>query len=255
MDVEVKKEKSKKGQPHLKDEELRNLIQRSQNGDQDARNLIVNSNLRLVWSVVQRFLNRGYEPDDLYQIGCIGLLKSVDKFDLSFEVKFSTYAVPMIIGEIQRFIRDDGTVKVSRSLKEMANKIRRAKEELSKTYGRVPTVNELAEHLELSPEEIIMAQEASRSPSSIHETVYENDGDPITLLDQIADNNETSWFDQIALKEAIHELNERERLIVFLRYYKDQTQSEVAARLGISQVQVSRLEKKILQQMKNHMNQ
>lgn len=217
--------------------------------------MIVNSNLRLVWSVVQRFLNRGYEPDDLYQIGCIGLLKSVDKFDLSFEVKFSTYAVPMIIGEIQRFIRDDGTVKVSRSLKEMANKIRRAKEELSKTYGRVPTVNELAEHLELSPEEIIMAQEASRSPSSIHETVYENDGDPITLLDQIADNNETSWFDQIALKEAIHELNERERLIVFLRYYKDQTQSEVAARLGISQVQVSRLEKKILQQMKNHMNQ
>ncbi|CAH0223056.1 RNA polymerase sporulation sigma factor SigF [Peribacillus sp. NPDC101481] len=255
MDVEVKNEKGKKGQPHLKDEELRNLIQRSQSGDQDARNLIVNSNLRLVWSVVQRFLNRGYEPDDLYQIGCIGLLKSVDKFDLSFEVKFSTYAVPMIIGEIQRFIRDDGTVKVSRSLKEMANKIRRAKEELSKTYGRVPTVNELAEHLELSPEEIIMAQEASRSPSSIHETVYENDGDPITLLDQIADNNETSWFDQIALKEAIQELNERERLIVFLRYYKDQTQSEVAARLGISQVQVSRLEKKILQQMKNHMNQ
>lgn len=123
MDVEVKNEKSKKGQPHLKDEELRNLIQRSQSGDQDARNLIVNSNLRLVWSVVQRFLNRGYEPDDLYQIGCIGLLKSVDKFDLSFEVKFSTYAVPMIIGEIQRFIRDDGTVKVSRSLKEMANKI------------------------------------------------------------------------------------------------------------------------------------
>ncbi|KWW11404.1 MULTISPECIES: RNA polymerase sporulation sigma factor SigF [Peribacillus] len=255
MDVEVKNEKSKKGQPHLKDEELRSLIQRSQSGDQDARNLIVNSNLRLVWSVVQRFLNRGYEPDDLYQIGCIGLLKSVDKFDLSFEVKFSTYAVPMIIGEIQRFIRDDGTVKVSRSLKEMANKIRRAKEELSKTYGRVPTVNELAEHLDLSPEEIIMAQEASRSPSSIHETVYENDGDPITLLDQIADNNETSWFDQIALKEAIQELNERERLIVFLRYYKDQTQSEVAARLGISQVQVSRLEKKILQQMKNHMNQ
>ena len=170
----------------------------------------------MVWSVVQRFFNRGYEPDDLYQIGCIGLLKSVDKFDLSFEVKFSTYAVPMIIGEIQRFIRDDGTVKVSRSLKEMANKIRRAKEELSKVYGRVPTVNELAEHLELSPEEIIMAQEANRNPSSIHETVYENDGDPITLLDQIADQNETKWFDQIALKEAIHELDERERLIVFL---------------------------------------
>ncbi|MFJ8245359.1 RNA polymerase sporulation sigma factor SigF [Peribacillus asahii] len=255
MDVEVKNGKTKKDQVHLKDEELRRLIRRSQSGDQEARDLIVQSNLRLVWSVVQRFLNRGYEPDDLYQIGCIGLLKSVDKFDLSFEVKFSTYAVPMIIGEIQRFIRDDGTVKVSRSLKEMANKIRRAKEELSKTYGRVPTVNEIAEHLELSPEDIILAQEANRNPSSIHETVYENDGDPITLLDQIADQSDTKWFDQIALKEAIHELDERERLIVFLRYYKDQTQSEVASRLGISQVQVSRLEKKILQQMKDHMNQ
>jgi RNA polymerase sporulation-specific sigma factor len=255
MDVEVKNEKSKKAQVHLKDEELRSLIRRSQSGDQEARDLIVQSNLRLVWSVVQRFLNRGYEPDDLYQIGCIGLLKSVDKFDLSYEVKFSTYAVPMIIGEIQRFIRDDGTVKVSRSLKEMANKIRRAKEELSKMNGKVPTVNELAQHLELSPEDIIMAQEANRNPSSIHETVYENDGDPITLLDQIADQNETKWFDQIALKEAIHGLDERERLIVFLRYYKDQTQSEVATRLGISQVQVSRLEKKILQQMKDHMNQ
>ena len=202
MDVEVKNEKSKKAQVHLKDEELRSLIQSSQSGDQEARDLIVQSNLRLVWSVVQRFLNRGYEPDDLYQIGCIGLLKSVDKFDLSYEVKFSTYAVPMIIGEIQRFIRDDGTVKVSRSLKEMANKIRRAKEDLSKVYGRVPTVNELAEHLELSPEDIIMAQEANRNPSSIHETVYENDGDPITLLDQIADQNETKWFDQIALKRS-----------------------------------------------------
>lgn len=255
MDVEVKKEKNKKTQVHLKDEELRNLIRRSQTGDQVARDLIVQSNLRLVWSVVQRFLNRGYEPDDLYQIGCIGLLKSVDKFDLSFEVKFSTYAVPMIIGEIQRFIRDDGTVKVSRSLKEMANKIRRAKEDLSKEYGRTPTVNELANYLELSPEDVMLAQEANRSPASIHETVYENDGDPITLLDQLADQNEPKWFDQIALKEAIRVLDEREKLIVLLRYYKDQTQSEVAERLGISQVQVSRLEKKILQQMKDHMNQ
>ncbi|PLT28271.1 RNA polymerase sporulation sigma factor SigF [Peribacillus deserti] len=252
MDVEVKNEKSR---VHLKDDEVRDLIKRSQSGDQGARELIVQSNLRLVWSVVQRFLNRGYEPDDLFQIGCIGLLKSVDKFDLSFDVKFSTYAVPMIIGEIQRFIRDDGTVKVSRSLKEMANKIRRAKDELSKNIGRVPSVNELAEYLELTPEEIIMAQEASRAPSSIHETVFENDGDPITLLDQIADANESKWFDKIALKEAILELDERERLIVYLRYYKDQTQSEVATRLGISQVQVSRLEKKILKQMKTRMDE
>ncbi|WP_421379365.1 RNA polymerase sporulation sigma factor SigF [Bacillus salacetis] len=251
MDVEVKKDKE---QSFLKDTEVKELIQRSQEGDQSARDTIVQKNMRLVWSVVQRFLNRGYEPDDLFQIGCIGLLKSVDKFDLSYDVKFSTYAVPMIIGEIQRFIRDDGTVKVSRSLKEMGNRIRRAKDELSKTLGRVPTINEIAAHLELSPEEIVMAQEASRAPSSIHETVYENDGDPITLLDQISDNSDQKWFDKIALKEAIRELDERERLIVYLRYYKDQTQSEVADRLGISQVQVSRLEKKILHNMKEKMN-
>jgi RNA polymerase sporulation-specific sigma factor len=252
MDVEVKNDSS---QAYLKDHEVKELIKRSHEGDQDARDLIVQKNMRLVWSVVQRFLNRGYEPDDLFQIGSIGLLKSVDKFDLSYDVKFSTYAVPMIIGEIQRFIRDDGTVKVSRSLKEMANKIRKAKDELSKNFGRIPTVNELAEFLELSPEEIILAQEASRLPSSIHETVYENDGDPITLLDQIDNGEEGRWFDKIALKEAIMELEEREKLIVYLRYYKDQTQSEVAARLGISQVQVSRLEKKILQQMKTRMDQ
>ncbi|MCM3586445.1 RNA polymerase sporulation sigma factor SigF [Mesobacillus maritimus] len=252
MDVEVKKDSS---QAYLKDHEVKELIKRSHEGDQEARDLIVQKNMRLVWSVVQRFLNRGYEPDDLFQIGSIGLLKSVDKFDLSYDVKFSTYAVPMIIGEIQRFIRDDGTVKVSRSLKEMANKIRKAKDELSKTYGRIPTVNELAEFLELTPEDIILAQEASRIPSSIHETVYENDGDPITLLDQIDNGEEGRWFDKIALKEAIMELDEREKLIVYLRYYKDQTQSEVASRLGISQVQVSRLEKKILQQMKTRMDQ
>ncbi|WP_043932890.1 RNA polymerase sporulation sigma factor SigF [Bacillus sp. EB01] len=251
MDVEVKKESA---QPFLKDHEVKELIKRSHNGDQDARDLIVEKNMRLVWSVVQRFLNRGYDPDDLFQIGCIGLLKSVDKFDLSYDVKFSTYAVPMIIGEIQRFIRDDGTVKVSRSLKETGNKIRRAKDEMSKTLGRVPTVKELSEYLGLEPEEIVLAQEASRTPASIHETVYENDGDPITLLDQIDDGNDGKWFDKIALKEAIGELDEREKLIVYLRYYKDQTQSEVAQRLGISQVQVSRLEKKILQQMKNHMD-
>ncbi|MEH7222837.1 RNA polymerase sporulation sigma factor SigF [Bacillus sp. JJ1566] len=251
MDVEVKNNKS---ETYLKDNEVKNLIKLSQEGRQEARDLIVQKNMRLVWSVVQRFLNRGYEPDDLFQIGCIGLLKSVDKFDLSYDVKFSTYAVPMIIGEIQRFIRDDGTVKVSRSLKETGNKIRKAKDELSKQFGRVPTIAEIAEYLEITPEDVVLAQEASRAPSSIHETVYENDGDPITLLDQIADNNETKWFDKIALKEAIRELDERERLIVYLRYYKDQTQSEVATRLGISQVQVSRLEKKILQQMKDRMD-
>ncbi|GAE36754.1 RNA polymerase sporulation sigma factor SigF [Halalkalibacter akibai] len=253
MDVEVKQQQKK--QTHFSDSEVKELIAKSQNGDQDARDLIVNRNTRLVWSVVQRFMNRGYEADDLFQIGCIGLIKSVDKFDLSYDVKFSTYAVPMIIGEIQRFLRDDGTVKVSRSIKELGNKIRKMKDEMTKSLGRTPTVNEIAEQLEITPEEVVFAGEASRSLSSIHETVYENDGDPITLLDQIADQTETKWFDKIALKEAIRDLDERERLIVYLRYYKDQTQSEVAARLGISQVQVSRLEKKILEQMKLEMGE
>ncbi|WP_377888720.1 RNA polymerase sporulation sigma factor SigF [Alkalihalobacillus sp. R86527] len=250
MDVEVKKGKH----TQLKHEEVKELIKQSQKGDQQARDQIVQKNMRLVWSVVQRFLNRGYEADDLFQIGCIGLLKSVDKFDLSYDVKFSTYAVPMIIGEIQRFIRDDGTVKVSRSLKETGNKVRKARDELSKTLGRTPTINEIAELIEVTPEEVVMAQEAVRAPSSIHETVYENDGDPITLLDQIADHSDTSWFDKIALQDALQKLDSRERLIVYLRYYKDQTQSEVAERLGISQVQVSRLEKKILKEVKEQLN-
>ncbi|WP_261129233.1 RNA polymerase sporulation sigma factor SigF [Bacillus sp. Marseille-Q3570] len=252
MDLDVKQDKKN---TYLNDKEMKELIQRSQEGDQTARDTIVEKNMRLVWSVVQRFLNRGYEPDDLFQIGSIGLLKSVDKFDLSYDVKFSTYAVPMIIGEIQRFIRDDGTVKVSRSLKELGNKVRKVRDELSKEFGRNPTVNEIAMKLEISPEDVVMAQEAVRAPSSIHETVYENDGDPITLLDQISDQGDTKWFDQIALKDAIQTLNERERLIVYLRYYKDQTQSEVATRLGISQVQVSRLEKKILREMKTQMDE
>ncbi|EIT87266.1 sporulation sigma factor SigF [Fictibacillus macauensis ZFHKF-1] len=252
MDVEVK---GGKNESFVKDEEVKLLIKRSQEGDQQARDLIVEKNMRLVWSVVQRFINRGYEPDDLFQIGSIGLLKSVDKFDLSYDVRFSTYAVPMIIGEIQRFIRDDGTVKVSRSLKETGNKVRKAKDELSKTLGRIPTIHEVAEKLDISVEDAVLAQEAVRAPASIHETVYENDGDPITLLDQIADSGENKWFDKISLKEAIASLDERERVIVYLRYYKDQTQSEVALRLGISQVQVSRLEKKILKQMKNQMDE
>ncbi|GGB51473.1 RNA polymerase sporulation sigma factor SigF [Fictibacillus barbaricus] len=250
MDVEVKGSKS---EPFLKDEEIKLLIKQSQEGDQSARDTIVEKNMRLVWSVVQRFLNRGYEADDLFQIGSIGLLKSVDKFDLSYDVRFSTYAVPMIIGEIQRFIRDDGTVKVSRSLKETGNKVRKAKDELSKSLGRTPTISEVAEFLDVAVEDVIMAQDAVRAPQSIHETVYENDGDPITLLDQISDHSENKWFDKIALKDIMDKLDERERLIVYLRYFKDQTQSEVADRLAISQVQVSRLEKKILLFMKNQM--
>lgn len=242
-----KQTKSRKGT--LSNEEVRALILRSQNGDKAARDLLVERNVRLVWSVVQRFINRGYDPDDLFQIGSIGLIKSIDKFDLSYEVRFSTYAVPMIIGEIQRFLRDDGSVKVSRTLKEAGNKIRRAKEELTKKFGRSPTVQEVAIETDLAVEEVIHAEDAAKAPHSIHETVFENDGDPITLLDQIA-LEDTKWFEKLSLEEAIQNLNRRERLIIYLRYYKDQTQTEVANRLGISQVQVSRIEKKLLQEIK-----
>lgn len=249
MDVNIKHSKHQKILSH---EEMKIYIKKSQNGDTEARNVLVERNVRLVWSVVQRFINRGYDPDDLFQIGSIGLIKAIDKFDLSYDVRFSTYAVPMIIGEIQRFIRDDGSIKVSRSLKEMAHKIRRNRDELTKQFGRSPTISEIADSLNITPEEVVHALDSSKSPHSIHETVFENDGDPITLLDQIADENET-WFDQITIEEAMNELTDRERLIVYLRYYKDQTQSTVAKRLGISQVQVSRLEKKILEDMKTHM--
>jgi RNA polymerase sporulation-specific sigma factor len=251
MNVNVKN--NSKRNETLTDEQIKELIYQSQEGDKNARDTLVENNVRLVWSVVQRFINRGYDPDDLFQIGSIGLIKSIDKFDLTYDVRFSTYAVPMIIGEIQRFIRDDGSLKVSRSLKEIGNKIRRKKDELTKELGRSPTVTEIADALEITPEEVVHAQEASKSPQSIHETVFENDGDPITLLDQIADSD-SKWFDKITLQDAIRNLDERERVIVYLRYYKDQTQSEVAERLGISQVQVSRLEKKILKEMKINMD-
>jgi len=250
MNVHVKENNDK---DMLTNEKMRELIVKSQKGDKKARDYLVEKNVRLVWSVVQRFMNRGYDPEDLFQIGSIGLIKSIDKFDLSYDVRFSTYAVPMIIGEIQRFIRDDGTVKVSRSIKELGNKIRIKKEELTKTLNRSPTVQEVADELSITPEEVAQAQDAIKYPHSIHETVYENGGEPITLLDQIADDDK-EWFNKLTLEEAIRSLEERERLIIYLRYYKDKTQSQVAERLGISQVQVSRLEKKILKEMKEKIN-
>lgn len=249
MDLNTKPKSTKH---KLTNEEVKELLYQSQNGDKRARDFLVEQNVRLVWSVVQRFINRGYDPDDLFQIGSIGLIKSIDKFDLSYDVRFSTYAVPMIIGEIQRFIRDDGSVKVSRTLKETGNKIRKAKDALTKELARSPTISEIAKELDLSVEEIIHAEEASRTPQSIHETVFENDGDPITLLDQIS-TEDTKWFEKMSLEEAIQHLDERERLIVYLRYYKDQTQTEVAERLGISQVQVSRIEKKLLKEIKEYL--
>lgn len=240
--------------PPFTDEEVRELIRKSQEGNQEARDALVKANLRLVWSVVQRFLNRGYEADDLFQIGSIGLLKAVDKFDLNYDVKFSTYAVPMIIGEIQRFLRDDGSIKVSRSLKELNARIRRKRDDLAKELGRNPTIQEIAYALGITPDEVVLAHEASKAPQSIHETVFENDGDPITLMDQVADDPEEKWFSNLTIKDIVERLSDREKLIVYLRYYKDQTQSEVAERLGISQVQVSRLEKKILNTLRKQID-
>jgi len=252
MDVHVTPKNRRK--ETLSNEEVKDLILKSQQGSKEARDTLVERNIRLVWSVVQRFINRGYDPDDLFQIGSIGLIKSIDKFDLSYDVRFSTYAVPMIIGEIQRFIRDDGTLKVSRSLKETGNKIRKTRDELTKQYGRSPTISEIASVLDITKEDVVQAEDAGRSLHSIHETVFENDGDPITLLDQMA-SEDTKWFQKMTLEEAIRDLSKRERLIVYLRYYKDCTQSEVASRLNISQVQVSRMENKILGEMKSRMNQ
>ena len=234
----------------LTQEEMRELIARAQAGDDDARKKMIEGNTRLVWSIVQRFSSRGVELDDLFQIGCIGLMKSVDKFDLKYEVKFSTYAVPMIIGEIQRFLRDDGMVKVSRSIRELNFKIRHATENYMKTNEKPPSMAELAEILDVSIDDIIMATDAMRDPASLHEQLYENDGDSVTLMDQMRDEKSQLPFDYIPLKEVLKRLGKREQSIIYLRYFVDLTQTEIAERLGISQVQVSRLEKKILAQLK-----
>lgn len=237
----------------LTQEEMRELIAKAQQGDTHARKRMVVGNTRLVWSIVQRFSSRGVELEDLFQIGCIGLMKSVDKFDLSYEVKFSTYAVPMIIGEIQRFLRDDGMVKVSRSIRELNFKIRHATDDYLKHHESQPSVTELAEILQVTPEDILLATDAMRDPASLHEQLFENEGDSITLMDQMRDEKSQLPFEYIPLKEVLNRLDKREQSIIYLRYFSDCTQTEIATRLGISQVQVSRLEKKILAQLKGWM--
>jgi len=239
--------------PLLSDTETRRLINLAKEGDAEARETLVNCNLRLVFNLVQRFSNRGYEMEDLFQIGTIGLMKAIDKFDMSYDVKFSTYAVPMIIGEIRRFLRDDNPVKVSRSVKEIAHKVHYVKEHLCKELGREPTINEIADQLNLPREEIVSALEAAQAPTSIFETLYQDDGDPIYVLDQLGtegDGEDGGWFDQIALKEVMMKLVPRERKIILMRFFEDKTQSEVAKHLGLSQVQVSRLERQALKTIK-----
>lgn len=230
--------------------EMRTLIAQSQAGDAEARKRMVEGNTRLVWSIVQRFSSRGVELEDLFQIGCIGLMKSIDKFNLTYEVKFSTYAVPMIIGEIQRFLRDDGMVKVSRSIRELNFKIRHATDEYLKTHESPPSIRELALMLDVTEDEVMMAHDAMRDPASLHEQIFENEGDSVTLMDQMRDDKSELPFDYMPLKEMLTRLGKREQSIIYFRYYLDLTQTEIAERLGISQVQVSRLEKKILAQLK-----
>ena len=232
------------------------LIKRAQKGDDGAREILVQENMGLVWSLVRRFNNRGYDMEDLFQIGSIGLLKSIEKFDLSFNVKFSTYAVPMIVGEIKRFLRDDGMIKVSRSLKETAYKVRVIKEELIKEYNREPTISEIAAGLDLEVEEVALALESNAEIESLNAVIYQGDGKPITWSDKIneAPSEQGSIVDKMVLKELIEKLLPIEREIITLRYFEDRTQTEIATQLNISQVQVSRIEKRILKKLKGMMD-
>ncbi|MGN1386352.1 MAG: RNA polymerase sporulation sigma factor SigG [Bacillus sp. (in: firmicutes)] len=237
--------------PLLKNDEMRRLFKELQEGDLSAREKLVNGNLRLVLSVIQRFNNRGEYVDDLFQVGCIGLMKSIDNFDLSQNVKFSTYAVPMIIGEIRRYLRDNNPIRVSRSLRDIAYKALQAKEKLMSQTSREPTAEEIAKVLEVPHEEIVFALDAIQDPVSLFEPIYNDGGDPIYVVDQLSDekNKDSSWIDEIALKEGMRRLNEREKLIIRKRFFQGKTQMEVADEIGISQAQVSRLEKAAIKQM------
>lgn len=241
--------------PLLSDHEMKDLLRRVKEGDEEAREKLANCNLKLVFNLVQRFYNRGHDLEDLFQIGTIGLIKAIDKFDLSYDVRFSTYAVPLIIGEIRRFLRDDNPVKVSRSLKETVNKVHRSKEELTAKLGRDPLITEIAEHLNLTTEEIVTALEAAQTPTSIFDTVYQDDGDPIYIIDAVAGETEDSsgWFDKLALKEVLAKLPEREKKVLLLRFFEDKTQSQVAEIMNISQVQVSRIERQALKNIRSMM--
>lgn len=230
------------------------LLQQMQEGDHRARTQLVQGNLRLVLSVVQRFAGRGENPDDLFQVGCIGLIKSIDNFDLSQNVRFSTYAVPMIIGEIRRYLRDNNAIRISRSTRDTAYRAMQAKEQLLTELHREPTVEEIAGRLNLPREEVVLALEAIVDPVSLYEPVYNDGGDTIFILDQVGDrNDDTNWLNEIALKDAIASLSDREKKILSLRFFKGMTQVEVSGEIGISQAQVSRLEKGALNKIKKEL--
>lgn len=228
------------------------LIGRAHQGDKVARDKVYEENIGLIYSVVKRFAGRGVEAEDLFQIGSIGLLKAVDKFDTSFEVKFSTYAVPMIIGEIRRYLRDTGIIKVSRSLKESQYRVFKIREDLEKKLGREPSVTELTEAAEISLEELNMVLEAGAEVESLHKTIYQGEGTELSLLDKIPEkeNRQEKLLDKVLLEELLGRLEAEERKLIYMRYFQDMTQTEIARQLHISQVQVSRMEKRILKKLK-----
>ena len=228
------------------------LIGKAHQGDKVARDLLVEQNTGLVWSIVRRFLNRGAEAEDLFQIGSIGLIKAIDKFDMKYEVRFSTYAVPMITGEIKRFLRDDGMLKVSRSMKETACRGYAAREKLEREWGREPTLLEIAAAIETAPEELAMALEAGAEIESLQKTIYQGDGSGISLMDRLEEkvNQNERLLDRVFLEDLLGTLQPEERRLIYLRYFQEETQMSVAGKLGISQVQVSRMEKRILERLR-----
>lgn len=241
--------------PVLTNEEMQKLFVRIKAGDTKAREEFIQGNLRLVLSIIQRFNKRGEHVDDLFQVGCIGLIKAIDNFDLSQNVKFSTYAVPMIIGEIRRYLRDNNSIRVSRSLRDTAYRALQARDQLINKNSREPTISEIAKELDLPKEEVVFALDAIQDPISLFEPIYHDSGDAIYVMDQVKDekSEDETWLQGIALREALEKLNDRERLILDLRFYEGKTQMEVADEIGISQAQVSRLEKNALKHMKKLM--
>ena len=239
----------------LTEERKRELLILNKQGDEKAREELIYGNLRLVLSIIQRFMNRNENVDDLFQVGCVGLIKAVDNFNTELEVKFSTYAVPMIIGEIRRYLRDNNSIRISRSLRDLAYHALSAREELSRQNENDPTVEQIAEKLGAEKESVVRALEAIVAPISLYEPVYSDNGDSIFVIDQLSDSSmgEETWLESIALREAMRVLNDRERSIITMRFFKNKTQMEIAGEIGISQAQVSRLEKGALERMRKQL--
>lgn len=239
----------------LKSEEIQELLIRTKAGDKQAREELISGNLRLVLSVIQRFSNRGENADDLFQVGCIGLIKAIDNFDLSLQVKFSTYGVPMIVGEIRRYLRDNSAMRVSRAMRDTAYKVLQVKEAYMAKHQKEPTVDEIAKLLGIKREDVVFALDAILEPVSLYEPVYSDSGDTICVMDQVKDSKNTDemWLERIALKEAVDRLSEREQKILSMRFFQGKTQMEVSSEIGISQAQVSRLEKNALRQIRREL--